>query len=525
MSSSTLHRPPFRLNPLVRGLAFALALGSGALAFAPARGVAAPVARPWVPLADASGSGPPTQPAVYAPRDPRAMRSAAPPELPTGSIPVTNCDDSGPGSLRDAVLSAASGQTIDLTNTGCSLITLTTGAIGIGQAALTLQGPTSEFLEISGNNNYQVLFHSGAGTLVIDHLALAAGRKYQTDAQVSAARGGCVFSAGTLYVTNSQVKYCEAEDTSATYGVKGGALYATSGIALSYSSVYANQAYSTASYARGGAAYTPGTLSLDHSVISGNESKSLATNARATGGGIEARGAMLVKYSTIDGNTAYGPNFASLGGGIYGIGDSTIENSTVSNNSAEEAGGILLASASPSTQLTILSSTISGNSATVHAGVCMFFNPNARIANSTIAFNGSPALFLDGDGVYAYQATVDLESTIIARNSNNGFPDDVTVAAGGTFIGANNLIYEPWATVPSDTIEGLDPALLALADNGGPTATHALAFDSPAIDMGNDNAAVNYDQRGPGYPRTIAANVDIGAFEADADTIFANGFD
>ena len=68
-------------------------------------------------------------------------------------------------------------------------------------------------------------------------------------------------------------------------------------------------------------------------------------------------------------------------------------------------------------------------------------------------------------------------------------------------------------------------SLSPLAENGGPTATHALSFDSPAIDMGNDNAAVGYDQRGPGYPRTIAANVDIGAFEADTDTIFANGFD
>ncbi len=524
MSISALHRPPFRLNPLVRGLAFALALGSGALAFAPARGVAAPVARPWVPLADAS-SGPPTRPAVYAPRDPRTMRSAAPPELPTGSIPVTNCDDSGPGSLRDAVLSAASGQTIDLTNTGCSLITLTTGAIGIGQAALTLQGPTSEFLEISGNNNYQVLFHSGAGTLVIDHLALAAGRKYQTDAQVSCrARRLRVFSRHALcqQLASEVLRGRRHQRDLWRQGrcaLRHVGHRAVVQLGLRQSGLFDGVVRTWRSGLHAG---NPEPRSQRHQ----RQRVQVARHERPRDGRRHrSAGAMLVKYSTLDGNTAYGPNFASLGGGIYGIGDSTIENSTVSNNSAEEAGGILLASASPSTELTILSSTISGNSATVHAGVCVFFNPNTRIANSTIAFNGSPALFLDGDGVYAYQATVDLESTIIARNSNNGFPDDVTVAAGGTFIGANNLIYEPWATVPSDTIEGLDPELLALADNGGPTATHALSLDSPAIDMGNDNAAVNYDQRGPGYPRTIGASVDIGAFEADTDTIFANGFD
>jgi len=541
MSSSALHRPPFRLNPLVRGLAFALALGSGALTVAPAHGVASPVERPWVPLADAS-AGPPTRTVAHPPRDPRTMHSAAPPELPTGSIPVTNCDDSGPGSLRDAVLSAASGQTIDLTNTGCSLITLTTGAIGIGQAALTLQGPTSDFLEISGNNNYQVLFHSGAGTLVIDHLALAAGRKYQTDAQVSAARGGCVFSAGTLYVSNSQVKYCEAEDTSATYGVKGGALYATSGIALSYSSVYANQAYSTASYARGGAAYTPGTLSLDHSVISGNEVKSLATNARATGGGIEATGAMLVKYSTLDSNTAYGPNFASLGGGIYGVGASTTENTTVSNNSAEEAGGILLASASPSTELTILSSTISGNSAAVHAGVCMFFNPNARIANSTIAFNHATQGSAVAAGLHLNASPTSimltLQSTIVSNNFSPSGDLDLTQSANsGAAItlddtSAANLVRIPGAgALPADTLSGQCPLLRPLRNNGGWTATHALASRSIAIDNGTNPLDDKQDQRGKAgdaalYPRVSNGVADIGAFEVNqADTVFAAGFE
>ena len=524
--SPALHHPLFRPNPVARGLALALAIGSGAItASAPSMASATPIARPWVPLAVADGPLL-ARPAARPPRDPRtlSMHASDPPRLRAGSIPVTNCNDSGPGSLRDAVAAAVSGQTIDLTNTGCSLITLTTGAIGIGQAALTLQGPTSDFLEISGNNTYQVLFHSGAGTLVVDHLTLSAGRKYQTGAELSPARGGCAFSAGTLYVSNTEVKYCEAEDTSSSYGVKGGALYATSGITLSYSSVYNSRAYSTASYARGGGIYTPGPLTINHSAIAGNEAKSLAAAARATGGGIESVGGTLVKYSTIDGNVAYGPNFASLGGGLYGAGSVTIENSTVSNNSAEEAGGVLVAAA-PGRDMTILSSTISGNTATVHAGVCVFFDGSARIENSTIANNRSPALFLDGDGLYAYNSMVDLQSSLLAGNSNNGFPDDIT-SNGATFTGANNLIYQPWATVPSDTIENRDPMLSPLANNGGPTETHALSFDSPAIDVGNDNAAVNYDQRGPGYPRTIGANTDIGAFEVDiTDRIFANGFD
>ena len=62
-------------------------------------------------------------------------------ELPhtPASIVVTNCDDSGPGSLRDAVAGAASGDTIDLSQLTCSTITLTSGAIEIPQDDLYIK--------------------------------------------------------------------------------------------------------------------------------------------------------------------------------------------------------------------------------------------------------------------------------------------------------------------------------------------------------------------------------------------------
>ena len=60
-----------------------------------------------------------------------------------------------------------------------------------------------------------------------------------------------------------------------------------------------------------------------------------------------------------------------------------------------------------------------------------------------------------------------------------------------------------------------------LADNGGPTFTHALVAGSPAIDAGNNADAIivpegtplETDQRGIGFDRIINAIVDIGAFE------------
>ena len=47
---------------------------------------------------------------------------------------VSNCNDSGAGSLRNAIAGALSGDTIDLSRLGCSRITLTSGEIAVPQA-------------------------------------------------------------------------------------------------------------------------------------------------------------------------------------------------------------------------------------------------------------------------------------------------------------------------------------------------------------------------------------------------------
>jgi hypothetical protein len=70
---------------------------------------------------------------------------------------------------------------------------------------------------------------------------------------------------------------------------------------------------------------------------------------------------------------------------------------------------------------------------------------------------------------------------------------------------------------PTDILD-VDPLLGPLADNGGPTLTHALLPGSPAIDAGDPNPAdpPEWDQRGPGFPRIANGRIDIGAFEVQA---------
>jgi hypothetical protein len=70
-----------------------------------------------------------------------------------------------------------------------------------------------------------------------------------------------------------------------------------------------------------------------------------------------------------------------------------------------------------------------------------------------------------------------------------------------------------------------------LAFNGGPTKTHALVTNSPAINAGSNALAVDADgnplttdQRGAGSPRIRGGTVDIGAFEAQVTYNFSGFF-
>ena len=58
-----------------------------------------------------------------------------------------------------------------------------------------------------------------------------------------------------------------------------------------------------------------------------------------------------------------------------------------------------------------------------------------------------------------------------------------------------------------------DLQLSPLANNGGPTNTHALLPGSPCIDAGENLAILPNDQRGPGFNREFGLGADIGAFE------------
>lgn len=142
--------------------------------------------------------------------------------------------------------------------------------------------------------------------------------------------------------------------------------------------------------------------------------------------------------------------------------------------------------------------------------------------NSADEVGGLALLAFDDDEIV-------IENTLIGNNTATDAPDcsnaGVTVMSQGT-----NLlsIDEPLdgemvcLTDPPDLVgtatDPLDPLLGPLADNGGPTPTHALLLDSPALDAASDQGET-VDQRNVTRPQGSA--FDIGAFEASPEDLAA----
>jgi hypothetical protein len=440
------------------------------------------------------------------------------------SIVVQNCDDAGAGSLRDAVAQAVDGDTIDLTQLQCSTISLSTGAILIGVADLTLQGPGDHRLALAGFDDYgsSLLYDLGGGTLTVDGLDLTFGSKYRSD---NIARGGCVYTNGNLKVNDSHVSFCGVHAN--TYTAAGGALYAY-GSAEITNSVIDTAGLTTSGYARGGCVFAHGDVTLAYSSLSGCRN---ATSSHGFGGGLYVGGELIMKYSTIRENEN-DDGEVGLGGGIYARGETLVFWSTISGNSATAGGGIALMNDSSGHTASIVESTISGNVAHAAGGIAA--NIPLAISNSTIAFNTAnvpdkqPIGYAWSGGLAVRASPVTITSTIVANNlAHHSDGRDERSDIGGDIPndvgGSTSLVVDSAQVVPPDTIFA-DPLLAPLADNGGLTRTHALGAGSPAIDAGDD-AGWDTDQRGTGYPRIRNARADIGAYEVDPDLIFRNGFD
>ncbi|MDB9493351.1 right-handed parallel beta-helix repeat-containing protein [Spirulina major CS-329] len=233
------------------------------------------------------------------------------------------------------------------------------------------------------------------------------------------------------------------------------------------------------------------------------------------GGGIYVdNGSVTLTNSTVSGNSAN-----SWGGGIFmDNGSVTLTNSTVSGNSAEYGGGIYVDFGS----VTLTNSTVSGNFADEDGGGIFMDDGPVMLNNSTIAFN-TAAGDTGGGIAVGDDNTHTINNSLIANNTNATAPNIGIYDGTHTFNITNSLIVSTTGMtgigVPTNgvngNIVGVDPKLGPLANNGGPTQTHAILPGSPAINAGNNALATGLttDQRGAPGARIVGGTVDMGAFE------------
>lgn len=186
---------------------------------------------------------------------------------------VSNTNDDGPGSLRQAIRDVHDGGTITFNlGMGPATITLTRGELSIAKS-LTLAGPGADRLTISGNDSSRVLSIL-SGTVTLSGLTVADGR-----ASGNPAEGGAIRNADHLILEQVTVGASRAEGAGGTGSEDGlsGGLYSEGTCLLDQSAVISNTAeggpiagWNYGGDGQGGGIYNRGLLTLTQSSVLGN---------------------------------------------------------------------------------------------------------------------------------------------------------------------------------------------------------------------------------------------------------------
>ena len=332
-----------------------------------------------------------------------------------------------------------------------------------------------------------------------------------------------------------------------------------------------NVSISGSSATRHGAAiWNAGVIEVESSLIVGNIQEAIingdnfnegtatlrATSVSDNGRGLRNYGTAILEDSVFNGNLNgvenWGGTLTMNGGQVKGNGQYGLLNfgdtMTLSSVTVDGNGSLGIANEMPG-ELVVIGSTISNNagagvSSSVGQPVDTPLVPGSlAMTNSTVTGNLQGGIITGGDMV--------LLNVTIAHNTGPGvsredrpFPILTTLAntivANGTGPNCSGSITSLGHNLDSDGTCGLsgpgdlsgvgeEAGLLPLADNGGPTQTHALllggcqgdacVFGSIAIDAGDNSSCPATDQRGVLRPQDGDGRdgviCDIGAFELE----------
>jgi hypothetical protein len=401
------------------------------------------------------------------------------------------------------------------------------GACSAGSGADELQLTTDVILasplpEISSEvtlegNNFTVA--RGGGTPAFGIFSVLNGSFALLNATVG---GGRALNGGGIYASdNSRVEISNATLTGNNAARDGGAVHIGYGtyLAVTDSTLSNNGADSW------GGAINSERYAQTEVVITGS---SLLDNSANKGGGISIRseGLATVTNSTLSGNSAglagggiygsfgtvvtvtnsrlLGNSSEAFGGGILNNGDLAVFTSTLSGNYAAQGGAIYSAFDVAS----VTNSTLSGNSAgTRGGGIYNGLDGATTVAHSTVSGNSA---LIEGGGIFDLgSGDITLVGSIVAYSAGGG-----NCSGPGVLDGGGNFDDDGSCPGAFPVTAGVDFDT-ALADNGGPTQTHALLPGSVAIDAAGACGLVT-DQRG--FPRDDGL-CDSGSVELGAETV------
>jgi len=347
-------------------------------------------------------------------------------------------------------------------------------------------------------DNNQVVWDGKYGVIDVDPDGIPAnGDEYQVDERTLSGHGGAVFSRGQVAVQNSTFSNNIAFTTFDENG---------DGIIEGENEKSGN----------GGGLFIAFTSTIENSTFN--------SNTASNGGGMNTTGgepAIAPGNMTVSGSTFY-DNWAVMGGGINNVSPQVtldIFNSTFSGNTSTDMGGGVNSDAA----VHLKHATIVNNKVTnsdQHGAGINYFGPAGQffLSNTLLSNNtGKKVLVNCGCTGGVILACSTLEVTSLGGNISSDFNCGLSTAGGD--------------------LQGPDPDILPLADNGGLTQTHALDYNSLAIDAGKDTncvtatPAIITDQRGASRLPLVDGNADavagcdVGAYErqtVNSDLVLTN---